>query len=168
MRTVGVRITTFYCVDLAFLAEFCQFTCSTCWISSVSSVQLLSRVQLFATPWTAARQASLSITNSQSLLKLMSVESVVPSNHVILRCPLLLLHSVFPKGKLYNIPERHRKWEKLRSVARCLQHWPQSIFPSLSEYPLQGDFATPPSTKWRLFFHLLTLDSFICLLWLTG
>ena len=55
-----------------------------------SSVQSLSHVQLIATPWTAARQASLSITNSQSLLKLMSIESVMPSNHLILCCPLLL------------------------------------------------------------------------------
>ena len=56
-----------------------------------SSVQSLSCVWLFATPWTAARQASLSITNSRSLLRLMSIESVMPSNHLILCCPLLLL-----------------------------------------------------------------------------
>jgi len=61
-----------------------------------SSVQLLSHVQLFVTPWTAARQASLSITNSQSSLKLMSTESVMPSNHLILCHPLLLLPSIFP------------------------------------------------------------------------
>ena len=61
-----------------------------------SSVQSLSRVWLFATLWTAAGQASLSITNSQSLLKLMSIESVMPSNHLILCCPLLLPPSVFP------------------------------------------------------------------------
>ena len=61
-----------------------------------SSVQSLSRVQLLATPWTAAHQASLSITNSQSLLKLMSIESVMPSNHLILCGPLLLLPSIFP------------------------------------------------------------------------
>ena len=61
----------------------------------LSSVQLLSRVWLFAAPWTAARQASLSITNSQILFKLMSVESLMPSNHLVL-CPLLLLPSIFP------------------------------------------------------------------------
>ena len=61
-----------------------------------SSVQSLSRVRLLATPWTAAHQASLSIANSQSLLKLMSIESVMPSNHLILCCPLLLLPSIFP------------------------------------------------------------------------
>ena len=59
-------------------------------------VQLLSRVRLFAMPWTAARQASLSITNSWSLLKLMSIKSVMPSNHLILCCPLLLPPSIFP------------------------------------------------------------------------
>ena len=60
-----------------------------------SSVQSLSHVRLFATPWTAARQPSLSITNSWSLLKLMSTESVMLSNHLILCCPLLLLPSIF-------------------------------------------------------------------------
>ena len=61
-----------------------------------SSVQSLSRVQLFVTPWTAACQASLSITKSRSLLKLMSIKSVMPSSHLILCCPLLLLPSIFP------------------------------------------------------------------------
>ena len=60
-----------------------------------SSVQLLSHVRLFATPWTAAHQVSLSITNSQSPPKPMSIESVIPSNHLILFCPLLLLSSLF-------------------------------------------------------------------------
>ena len=63
-------------------------------ISDFSSVQLLSRVRLFVTPWTAARQASLSITNSQSLLKLISIELVMPFNHLILCCPLLFLPSI--------------------------------------------------------------------------
>ena len=62
----------------------------------ISSVQSLGHVRLFATPWTAASQASLSITNSWSLLKLMSIESVMPSSHLILCHPLLLLSSVFP------------------------------------------------------------------------
>ena len=67
-----------------------------------SSVQSLSRVQLFVTPWTAARQASLSITNSQSLLKLMFIELVVPSNHLILCCPLFLLPSIFPSIRVFS------------------------------------------------------------------
>ena len=66
------------------------------------SVQSLSRVQLFATPWTAARQASLSITNSWSLLKLISIESVMPSNHLILCHPLLLLSSIFPSIRVFS------------------------------------------------------------------
>ena len=68
----------------------------------LSSVQLLSRVRLSATPWIAARQASLSITNSRSLLKLMSIESVMPSNHLILCRPLLLLPSIFPSIKDFS------------------------------------------------------------------
>ena len=68
----------------------------------ISSVQSLSRVRLFATPWTAARQASLSITNSQSLLKLMSIESVMPSNHLILCHPLLLPPSIFPSIRVFS------------------------------------------------------------------
>ena len=67
-----------------------------------SSVQSLSRVQLFATPWTAAHQASLSITNSWSLLKLMPIELVMPSNHLILCHPLLLLPSIFPSIRVFS------------------------------------------------------------------
>ena len=67
-----------------------------------SSVQSLSRVQLFATPWTAVRQASLSITNSWSLPKLTSIESVMPSNHLILCHPLLLLPSIFPSIRVFS------------------------------------------------------------------
>ena len=65
-------------------------------------VQLLSRVWLFATPWIAARQASLSFIISQSLLRLMSTESVMPSNHLILCFPLLLLPSVFPNIRVFS------------------------------------------------------------------
>ena len=67
-----------------------------------SSVQSLSHVRLFATPWTAARQASLSITNSQSLLKLMSSMSLMPSNHLILCRPLLLPPSIFPSIRVFS------------------------------------------------------------------
>ena len=69
---------------------------------SVSSVQLLSCVQLFVTPRTTPRKASLSITNSQSLLKLMSIELVMPSNHLILCHPLLLLPSIFPSIRVFS------------------------------------------------------------------
>ena len=70
-----------------------------------SSVQLLSHIQLFVTPWTAARQASLSITNSWSLLRLMSIELVIPSNHLILCCPLLLLPSIFPSISVFPMSQ---------------------------------------------------------------
>ena len=72
------------------------------YISLISSVQLLSHVQLFVTPWTAACQASLSITSSWSLLKLMFIESVMPSNHLILCCPLLLMPSIFPSIRVFS------------------------------------------------------------------
>ena len=68
----------------------------------ISSVQSLSCVRFFVTPWTAACQTSLSITNSWSLLKLMSIESVMPSNHLILCHPLLLLSSVFPSIRVFS------------------------------------------------------------------
>ena len=67
-----------------------------------SSVQLLSRIQLFVTPSTAAGQASLSITNSQNLFKLKSIESVMPSNHLIVCHPLLLLPSIFPSIRVFS------------------------------------------------------------------
>ena len=74
------------------ITSLCQF----------STVQLLSHVQLFATPWTAVHQASLSITNSWSLLKLMFIVSVMPSNHLILCHPLLFLPSIFPSIRVYS------------------------------------------------------------------
>ena len=78
-----------------------------------SSVQLLSHVWLFVTPWTVACQASLSITNSQSLLRLMSIESVMPSNHLILCCPFLLLPSVFPSIRVFSNESALRiRWPK--------------------------------------------------------
>ena len=78
-----------------------------------SSVQSLSRVLLFATPWTAARQASLSIANSQSLLRLVSIESVMPSSHLVVCCPLLLLPSIFLSIRVFsNESVLHVKWPK--------------------------------------------------------
>ena len=78
-----------------YCASFFRFS------TGFSSIQLLSRVQLFATPWTAAHQTSLSITNSQSSLKLMSIESVMPSNHLIL-CRPLLPPSIFPSIRVFS------------------------------------------------------------------
>ena len=83
-----------------------------------SSVQSLSRVRLFATPWTAACQASLSITNSQSLLKLMPIESVMPYNHLILCRPLLLLPSIFPSIWVFSDESAlHVRWPKYWSFS---------------------------------------------------
>ena len=82
------------------------------------SVQLLSRVWLFATPWIAARQASLSITNSQSSLKLTSIESVMPSSHLILCHPLLLLPPIPPNIKVFsNESTLHMRWPKYWSFS---------------------------------------------------
>ena len=86
------------------------FTISTPWgapLAQFSSVQPLSHVRLFATPWTVVCQASLLITNSQSLLKLMSIESVTPSNHLILCHPLLLLPSIFPSIRVFSNESAH-------------------------------------------------------------
>ena len=99
-----------------------RLTCNTQFIS----VQSLSRVRLFATPWIAARQASLSITNSRSSLKLISIESVMPPNHLILRCPLLLLPSIPPSIRVFsNESALCMRWPK---------YWSFSISPS-SEHP---------------------------------
>ena len=93
--------------------------------SSGASVQLLGYIQLFATPWTAARQASLSIANSQSLPKLMSIESMMSSSHLILCQPLLLLPSIFPSIRVFS-----------NESALCIRwpkNWSFSISPS-NEY----------------------------------
>ena len=90
--------------NLSFISDVFQYF-------KLTSVQLLSHGRLFATPWTAARQATLSITNSQSLLKLMSIESVMPSNHLILCHPLLLLPAVFPTIRVFSSESvLHIRW----------------------------------------------------------
>ena len=86
--------------------------------SLFSSVQLLSRVRFFATPWITAHQASLSITNSQSPPKPMSIQSVMPSSHLILCCPLLLLPSIFPSIRVFsNESALHIRWPKYWSFS---------------------------------------------------
>ena len=87
-------------------------------LNMFSSVQLLSRVHLFAIPWIAARQASLSITISQSLLKLTSIESVMPSSHLILCRPLLLLPPIPPSIRVFcNESTLHMRWPKYWSFS---------------------------------------------------
>ena len=91
-------------------------------ISDISSVQSLSHIQLFVTPWTAAQQASLSISNSWSLLRLMSIKLVMLSSLLILCCPLLLLLSIFPSIRVfYGKSSLHIRWPK---------YWSFSISPS--------------------------------------
>ena len=86
--------------------------------SLLTSVQSLSRVRLFVIPWIAARQASLSITNSRSSLKLMSIESVMPPSHLILCCPLLLLPPIPPSIRVFsNESTLHMRWPKYWSFS---------------------------------------------------
>ena len=110
-----------------------------------SSVQSLSRVRLFAIPWTAAHQASLSFTNSRSLLKFMSIESVMPSNQLILCRPLLLLPSIFPSIRVFsNEPVLRIRWPKYQSFSFSIS--PSSEYSGLISFrmdcldllPVQG------------------------------
>ena len=95
------------------LSISCTFSCPSGSYIYTSSVQSLSHVRLFATPRIAAHQASLSITNSQSLLKLMSIESVMPSSHLILCCPLLLLPPIPPRIRVFSNESTLRiRWPK--------------------------------------------------------
>ena len=136
---------------------------------SVSSVQLLSPVQLFVTPWTAAHQASLSIANSQSFLKLMSIESVMPSNHLILCCPLLLLPSIFPSIRVFSkwISSSHQVAKVLR-VSASAPVLPMNIQDGLAGSPCsprdsQESSPTPQFKSINLsvlsFLHSPTLTS---------
>ena len=101
-----------------------------------SSVQSQSRVQLFATPWTAAHQDSLSITSSRSSLKLMSIKSVIPSNHLILCCPLLLLPSIFPSIRVFSNELALRiRWPKYWSFSFNISSLALSFFIVQLPYP---------------------------------
>ena len=104
-----------------------------CWLFQFSSVQSLSRVWLFSTPWTAAHQASLSIANSQSLLKLMSIELVISSNHLILCRPLLLLPSIFPSISVFSSESVvHIRWPKYWSFSFSIS--PSNEHPGLISF----------------------------------
>ena len=102
-----------------------------------SSVQLLSRVWLFATPWSAAHQASLSITNFRSLPKPMSIELVMPSNHLIFCHPLLLLPSIFPSTRVFsNESTLHIRWPKYWSFSLSIS--PSNEYPGLISFRMTG------------------------------
>ena len=114
------------------------------------SVQLLSHVWLFATPWTAARQASLSITNYWSLLKLMSIELVIPSNYLILCHPLLLMPSIFPSIRVFSNKSVLRiRWPKYWSFSSSsvlpinLEDWFPLGWKSVSCSPRDSQESSP-------------------------
>ena len=116
-------------------------------IIQFSSDQLLSHIRIFATPWTAARQASLFITNSQSLVKFMPIESVMPYNHLILCHPLLLSPSIFPSIKVFSNESGLRiRWPKYWSFSfnTNLSTWTSSD----GQYLNQIDYILC-SQRWR-------------------
>ena len=111
-----------------------------------SSAQLLSHVQLFATPWTAACQASLTIAISQSLLKLMSIDLVMPSNHLILYCPLLLLPSIFPSIRVFsNESVLHIRWPKYGSFSFSIS--PSNEYSGLISFRMHWLVGSPCSPR---------------------
>ena len=118
-----------------------------------SSVQLLSHVRLFETPWTAACQASLSITNSQSLLKLMSIELVMPSNYLIFCHPLLLLPSTFPNIRVFsNELALHIGWPKYWSFSFSIS--PSSEYSGLVSFRIHlFDLLAVQGTLKSLLWH---------------
>ena len=120
---------------------------------SFSSVQSFSRVQLSATPWTTALQASLSITNSRSLPKLMPIELVMPSNHLVLCRPLLLLSSIFPSiGVFSNESALHTRWPKYWSFSFNIS--PSNKHPGLISFRTDWlDLLTVQGTLKSLFQH---------------
>ena len=126
-----------------------------------SSVQSLSRVRLFANPWTAACQASLSITNSRNLLRLMSIESVMPSNHLILCRPLLLLPSIFPNIRVFSNESVLRiRWPKYWSFSFNIS--PSNEHPGLISLQSKGPsrvFSNTTVQKHQLFGAQLSSQS---------
>ena len=144
-----------------------------------TSVQSLSCVLLFATSWTRARQVSLSITNSQSLPKLMSIELVMPSNHLILCCPLLTLPSIFPSIRIFsNEPAFYIRWPKYWSfnfnISSSNEHWGlisfrmdwlnllavQGTLKSLLQHHIQKNqfFSAQLSLEWNPHIHTWLLE----------
>ena len=118
-----------------------------------SSVQSLSHIPVFATPWTAAHLASLSIANSWSLLKLMSVKSVMPSNHLILCRPLLLLPSIFPSVRVFlNESVLRIRWPKYWSFSFSIS--PSNEYLGLISFRIDWfDLLTVQGTLKSLFQH---------------
>ena len=129
----------------------------------IRSVQLLSHVHLFATPWTAAGQASLSITRSQTLLKLTSIESVMPSNHLVLHRPLLLLPSFFPSVSVFSSESvLHIRWPQYWSFIFSIS--PSSEYSGLISYRIDWlDLALQGTLKSLLQHHTSKASVLQCL-----
>ena len=149
-----------------------RVVCDFSWLVQFSSVQLLSRVRHFVTSWNAARQASLSITNSQTLPKLMSIELGMPSNHLIFCCPLLLLPSIFPSIRVFsNEPALPIRWPKDWSSSFSIR--PYNEHPGLISFRMDWlDFlavqwtlksllqhhSSKPSVLWHSAFFIVQLS----------
>ena len=127
-----------------------------------SSIQSLSRVRLFAIPWTAARQASLSITNSRSFLKLMFIELLMPSNHFILCHPLLFLPSIFPSIRVFSIePVLCIMWPKYWGFSFSIS--PSNEYSGLTSFRMDWfDFFSVQGTLKSLLQHR---SSKVSILW---
>ena len=124
---------------------------STTGMDQFSSVQSLSRVWLFATPWTAACQASLSITNSWSLLRLVSIKSVMSSNHLILCHPLLLLSTIFPSIRVFsNESVLHIRWPKFWSFSFSFSISPSNDYSGLISFRIEFPSGLDENSKPRL------------------
>ena len=130
-----------------------QILYGLCGLFQFSLVQLLSRVWLFATPWTPAHQAALSITNSRSSLKLTATESVMPSNHLTLCCPLLLPPSIFPSIRVFSKESALRiGWPKYWSVSFSIS--PSNEHPGLISFRMDWlDLLAVQETLKRLLQH---------------
>ena len=128
----------------------------------LSSVQSLSHVGLFVTPWTAARQASLSITNSQSLLKLMSIKLVMPPNHLILCRPLLLPPSIFPSIRFFSSESvLHIRWPKYGSFSFSIS--PSNEYSGLISFKMEWlDLLAVQGTLKSLLQHHSSKASILC------
>ena len=140
--------------DLCIERELSDFDSNITKLYQFSSVRSLSCVwQLFVTSWTAACQASLSITNSWSLLKLMSFESVMPSNHLILCSPLLLLPSIFPSIRVcFNESVLHMRWPKYWSFSFSIS--PSNVCSGLISFRMDWlDFLAVQGTLKSLLHH---------------
>ena len=142
--------------------ENCQFlSVGSTVLVQFSSVKPLSRVRLFVTPWTAARQASLSIANSQSLLKLMSIELVMPSSHLILSCPLLLLPLIPPSIRVFSKESTLRtRWPKYWSFSFSIS--PSNEHPGLISFRMDWlDLLAVQGTLRSLLQHHRSKASFL-------